>query len=315
MKILGKIARNIREGNLIPAMKRLYYIDMGKKDYQNVLAIAGVGRSGTTWLAQVVNHQNKHRVIFEPFHSVAEYPGKTILKNEYIRPDETDQEKIDNLNLVLRGELKSLWLDQCNTAFFPKNRIIKIIWGNLLLKWIKTQHPQIKMLYIIRHPGATLSSQMRSEWPPELEKMIQQDKLKEDYLQEFSKEIRKEKSYLETLAFYWSLNNYIVLKQFNEKDISVVFYENLFLRPQEEMNKIFTFLELPYNKRKAFKELNRPSLMANRLTTIFTDPLETWKKYISNDQYNRINEILSLFDLDYIYEDDKNPIIDFKKHR
>ena len=43
-----------------------YFYDA--KIINNTIIIAGVGRSGTTLLAETINYDNQFRLMFEPFH-------------------------------------------------------------------------------------------------------------------------------------------------------------------------------------------------------------------------------------------------------
>ena len=40
--------------------------------------IAGIGRSGTTWVAETINYFNEFRILFEPF-----FPAKTKQLKDY----------------------------------------------------------------------------------------------------------------------------------------------------------------------------------------------------------------------------------------
>ena len=35
-------------------------------DYRNTIVLAGSGRGGTTWIAEIINYANEYRFIFEP---------------------------------------------------------------------------------------------------------------------------------------------------------------------------------------------------------------------------------------------------------
>jgi hypothetical protein len=38
-------------------------------DFRNTIFLAGTGRSGTTWLSNIINYKNEYRYMFEPFQS------------------------------------------------------------------------------------------------------------------------------------------------------------------------------------------------------------------------------------------------------
>lgn len=61
-------------------------VDLAKGDHRRTVLIAGTGRSGTTWLSGLVNHDRRYRDVFEPFN-----PGKVeafrgFRSKQYLRP-------------------------------------------------------------------------------------------------------------------------------------------------------------------------------------------------------------------------------------
>ena len=43
------------------------YVDLEKGDHRSSVFLAGSGRSGTTWLSEIINHRRGYRYVFEPF--------------------------------------------------------------------------------------------------------------------------------------------------------------------------------------------------------------------------------------------------------
>jgi hypothetical protein len=79
------------------------YVDLGKGDHRGSVFLAGTGRSGTTWLSDVVNHRGGYRYVFEPFH-----PGKVeafahFRPRQYLRPDDRREEFLGPARRVLTG--------------------------------------------------------------------------------------------------------------------------------------------------------------------------------------------------------------------
>src|SRR5262245_59584051 len=107
-------------------------VDTG--DYRHSVVLAGVGRSGTTWLAQMINHGNDYREMFEPFH-----PEKTLAcahfkRQQYLREDCVDPRYLDPATRIVTGRIHSPWIDRFNHRHWARQRIIKDIRVNLLLK-------------------------------------------------------------------------------------------------------------------------------------------------------------------------------------
>ncbi len=59
-------------------------------DAGSTILVAGTGRSGTTWLADIISEQFKSRLMFEPFHPVLVPEYAEFNYFQYMRPGEPD---------------------------------------------------------------------------------------------------------------------------------------------------------------------------------------------------------------------------------
>ena len=126
--------------------------------------IAGMGRSGTTWVAETINYSNEFRILFEPF-----FPAKTKqLKDyqyiQYIRPNNKKDKYFSPARSIIRGEIRNQWIDQFNKKYIYTKRLIKDIHCNLMLGWIKENFPGVPILFVIRHPLQVISSWQKLGW-------------------------------------------------------------------------------------------------------------------------------------------------------
>ena len=159
----------------------------------NPLVIAGSGRSGTTWVLDVLAEANNLRTIFEPL-SPFFVPEARSFANCYVRENAHEPELKRFMEKVFKGEFHNLWIDiRCYKAnllpsvsqmtswdymynfgafyklflgrslkyrrkksFIP---ITKFIRANLMLDWIEKNF-NAKTVYVVRHPGAVVASQI-----------------------------------------------------------------------------------------------------------------------------------------------------------
>src|SRR3990172_8856278 len=135
----GRVARGLR----YRASKQYAYVDLGSSSASTVL-VAGTQRSGTTWLAEdVLNHDNRYRMIFEPLHefkSPVAPPGMAWA--QYLAPDDGAVEFRAALDAVLRGRVRSPGTDRANHKRLARRRIIKCVSVANLLPWLRRWHPQ-----------------------------------------------------------------------------------------------------------------------------------------------------------------------------
>ncbi|MBW1855726.1 MAG: sulfotransferase domain-containing protein, partial [Deltaproteobacteria bacterium] len=129
-----------------------FFIDIytGKDD--STVFISGMGRSGTTWLSELINYNNSYRDIFEPFHPHKVKETKIFKYNQYLNPKDQNPKLLNQANKILSGRFQSKWTDRNNKKIVATERIIKDIRTNLMLKWLKGIRPDMPIILIVRHP-------------------------------------------------------------------------------------------------------------------------------------------------------------------
>jgi hypothetical protein len=264
--------------------------------------VAGTGRSGTTWLAEMINYDNSFRILFEPFHSqkvdlVADWNYR-----QYLRVDNLDVKYLTPASAILRGQIRHEWVDMLNHRLVSWKRVIKDIRANLFLKWIKHNFPEIPIVLLLRHPCAVASSKLSLGWGTHLDDFLSQEELLADFLDPFTDYIRGAVDTFDKHIIMWCVENYVPLHQFCECEILVVFYEHLCIDPQSELERIHRFVGQRFSP--AVVELSRrPSRLARRESAIISgrSTVESWRTGICDKQIARAQQICAIFGLDVIY--------------
>ena len=264
--------------------------------------VAGTGRSGTAWVANIVNYDHRARYVFEPFNpfKVPECAG--FRYRQYLRPTETAERYVGPARLILSGRITNDWIDQFNRAIFSRRRVVKEIRANLMLKWLKERFPGLRLIMMFRHPCADANSRLRLGWQSHLDELLAQDDLVADHLAPFVADIRAARTPFEQHVFLWCVENYVPLRQLDEGDAAFVFYENLCASPQREVERLFDFLGREV-KPDVYGRLAQPSELTREESAINRgdDLIEGWRKHVSEQQAERAIDILRLFGLDSIY--------------
>ncbi|HRV94917.1 MAG TPA: sulfotransferase domain-containing protein [Anaerolineae bacterium] len=284
-----------------PFYNRLY-VDTNT-NYRNSIFLAGTGRSGTTWVSDIINFKREYRYIFEPFYNAEVDLCRRFEEIQYLRPDNQDEYYLAAAKDILSGKIRNQWTDQYHRSFISEKRLIKDIRTNLMLKWINSHFPEIPIIFLMRHPCAVAKSKLRGKgWSSDLDLFLNQPALVDDFLQPFLAEIKAIKTDFEGHIFRWCLENYVPLKQFQPGQMLVTFYENFCEDPIPEIKRMFSFLEKPYDE-AVLTKLKTPSPVTRMDSKIVTGGslINGWREKITEQQTDRAIEILSLFGLDKIY--------------
>lgn len=286
-----------------------FYIDLG--DYRRTVILAGTGRSGTTWVANVLNHANAYRLMFEPFYprEVPQLSG--FRERQYLRPGDSDPRYVEPVRRLLSGRVRSRWIDRPNRRLVVTQRLIKDIRAHFLLGWIRRHFPEIPIILLLRHPCAVAHSKSRLSWDSAVDGFLDQPELKEDFFEGLAEETLRVGSAFERYVLMWCLENYVPLKQFPADEIHILFYEHLCTRPEREIDRLFGFLGTAWTER-VFRALRRPSPVTRRESAVVTggDPLTEWTRGVGAAQVSRALEILTAFGMDAIYGEGPEPLVD-----
>ena len=194
--------------------------------------------------------------------------------------------------------------------------IVKSVNMNRFLPWIAKQFQLRSIFFIIRHPCAVVSSQLktglcgyRPSSPPYTDIFPTQDII----LEEVSKidgldpvlieKLKKIKTREEILAATWCLDNYIPLTSPKPHPWSLIFYEKLVQDGEKEITRIFSGIGVIKVPRLAFQNLKKPSMVIikEELKLIKRPNLQLskWREHLSKDQINKILQVVTDFSLDF----------------
>jgi Sulfotransferase family len=271
-------------------------LDLAAGDHTKTVFIAGSGRSGTTWLSGLVNHDAAYREVFEPFHpgKIEEFRG--FGSKQYLRPGDRREEFLAPARKAVAGRLRSRWSDR-GGALVARRRLVKDIRANLLLGWLAENFPGMPIVLLMRHPCAVVSSRLALGWGDNLDETISQRDLVEDHLLPVEGRIRAASDPFERHLFLWCIDNLVPLRQFSPGAIHLCFYENLVLEPESELRSLFAFVRREYDDR-VLGRVGRPSPTSRPNGRPSVDG---WRDRVSAERLERTVEILGLFGLDAVY--------------
>jgi hypothetical protein len=297
-KLLGKVQR------------KLFY---DRHDLTKAAVLAGSGRSGTTWVGQVLGSIARYRIMFEPFHA-----GETGLvrhwrNRQYVRPDDRNAGFVEPAQRILSGRVRSPWIDKINGELLPRGRLIKDIRIQMLLPWMHTTFPDVPIAIVTRHPCAVALSRMALGWGASLDGLLQQEELVDDYLSPFVAEMKRTDDEFEKQIIFWCAENYVPITYFARKNYVpkrhsrgdpaiVIRYEDICVNPEPEFTKLATFFGWSM-RQESLALIHKPSAMTAKHSAILSggNLTESWRRKVNDDQLKSAYRLLETFRLSHLY--------------
>ncbi|MCW5695606.1 MAG: FkbM family methyltransferase [Bauldia sp.] len=190
--------------------------------------IVSDGRSGSTWLSGLVNHDRAFAEYFEPAHAAFNpvLSGEPLLR--YIRRGAVPQAYLGLYQAVFGG----FYRDQRSG---PENAgraavLVKDIHCLMSARAISDQFPQVKVVCLVRHPLDVASSKLAMDawvWLRDPLVLLQQDALAEDFLGPFRLLLEEAGTQVEKYVAIWCCQYFVFTQQFAGTDVAYVDYGSL----------------------------------------------------------------------------------------
>jgi hypothetical protein len=288
-------------------MARRCFVDVAGGPGRTVV-VAGSGRSGTTWLGELLTRGTATRYLFEPLHpDRGPFPGE--FPRSYARPGAAfDQE--DAWARIVSGKVRDPWTDQYGHAFLPRRRVVKEVWANLQLGWLADRYPDLTLVLLLRHPYSVARSQLSSRWDWYLDPRLylQQELLMQDHLAPFEEWLAAARTPWDLAVATWCVENLVPLRQLARAEAHVVFYEHLRLDPEGELRALFAALGRRWDPR-VLHGVRRPSALAHPgAWAMLADSLDERWKEADPRLLARTVEILQVFGLATLYGEGPLPL-------
>lgn len=272
----------------------------GRPSPATSIILAGSGRSGTTWITDVLCALPGVQQIFEPLFPLWNERVRQItgwdkrdpyLRSIYLRPEEEDPDWEDLWRRILSGGFRNYWTDYERTSWFPHRFLVKEVRANLMLGWLYRKF-QPRIVYLLRHPCAVVYSRLAAPqpWHAEVRDILKQENLVEDYLKPWVAEIERETDLLGAHAVWWAVENRVALNQLQGIPHALLFYEDLVMRPRAVLESLLPPLGVERIPQKVFNLLPQPSRMSNHSLAYrdAQDRLSRWQISFSVEEQKRI---------------------------
>ncbi|MEE8601597.1 hypothetical protein [Euzebya tangerina] len=292
---------------------------LDRPDVRRTGLLAGSARSGTTWVAGLLNAENAYRDMFEPFH-----PGKVdrishFAFRQYLRADEMRPRFTEPIMSILAGDIRHPWVDKHNERLWVRYRLIKEIRANLFLGFIRAAVANLPIVLLLRHPVAVAASRAELGWSVDLRSFLAQSDLVEDHLAPFVDVISSTSDPFLQHVVLWCIENRVALRDLGAASPArthVCYYEHFCADPVAETTAVLELfaragLVPPSAEHTASvrQVADRPSPLAKAHSAVNTgdDRIRGWRSRVSVEQVRLALDLVTAFGLDGIYSDDVLP--------
>lgn len=238
------VERGLLEAGLVG--ERFQRLLRGYPEPSETILLAGSGRSGTTWLSDLLATIPGTQPIFEPLRQAARWQPALAMavRSPYLRPEGEYPAWNDLLYRVLTGRCRSYWTDPRRASFLPRRLVIKEIRANLMLGYVH-DHFRPRIVYLLRHPCAVVASRIRLGWRIDLGDLLRQPELVEDHLSRWVPEMERARTDpVASHAIWWAVESRVAGLQLATRRHFRSYYERLVLSPRESVGEMLAWLGL-----------------------------------------------------------------------
>lgn len=216
------------------------------------ILISSMGRSGSTWMSDLINHKLDFKEVFEPFFPARVRESESFGYYRYLDGSSKEHHLEQVAKLIVNGELDNSWVNSGNKDGYGDSILIKSIRSNLMLTWLKEHFQELKIIFLIRDPFEVAQSWMRLGWGKipfqnltDLNVILGQKTLLTNFpeLSIWSDRI-KEMSNFEMIVLEWCILNYVPLRQQSKQpDLFLPVNYNEIVVDPSHLKRIFDFIE------------------------------------------------------------------------
>jgi hypothetical protein len=254
------------------------------------LIVLGFGRSGTTWLADMLSKYTGELVLFEPLH-----PSVTEQSRAWSYRNDPGEEAAQHLRTVLRGGFYRPWLlrnhiqgriedarpllldylwNNCSIVGFKEIRL------NFAIPWL-VEHELGRVLFIVKHPHDVVTSILNRPnfWEFGGRSSVYQMIASHDSPLDpdaYSGEV-------ERIAAMWAITHLHALRDCAAHGVPVVNYEALKRDPIATLHTLAAWCNLPH--RPIHPSYVLPAALTTRAPTF-------WERTLTHDERCTIDEII-----------------------
>ncbi|MGQ4647677.1 sulfotransferase [Lyngbya aestuarii] len=276
---------------------------------QPPIYIVGLPRTGTTWIASILNTARGIKYVYEPF-NYQNVPESAPHFMKYLLAHDDAPEFARYCTDAFAGSLNNsfttIHLSSPYIKFrhFPGRVMVKDVHSCMALEWINHNLAPITVI-VIRHPCAVAASWFRLQGKNDnsLQQLLIQPRLLNDYLKPFEPVLKNAKDFWQKMGAFWGGTYYVMLQQWRKHpDWILLQHESLCLDPIGNYRKLFAQLNLnwttkteqllDYSTKQDSGQPYQPQRRSSR------EP-DKWKNELEPEQIEKIRQFVKPFGLPF----------------
>lgn len=279
--------------------------------------VIGSQRSGTTWVAELLDPAQRARLVFEPFHASWSGVARSLGLGwgTYLPPEVEHPGLGVAVDRIAAGRVRDPWIDRRNRRRFYRSRIVKDVSATNLVGWLQHRRPADRFLYVVRHPFAVAWSLRQLGWRESVAtaSLFAQPLLRSGPLAG----VRQLDVLLESaaaddfrrLVLKWCFENAATLATLPRSGIELCFYEHLVEDADAELRRIGASGRpgqpvADPTRPSAADFRGRAARAAGERTALITE----WRQHVDERDVEAGMQILSAFGMDRFYGTDPRPL-------
>ena len=306
----------VQEKIYIKHPSRLDFLKKRRDQFVNLLSgietmrkppvyIVGLPRSGTTWIASVINTARSVKYFHEPF-NCSNFIGASRFCMKYLVESGDDVEFARYCSKAFKGEILS---DCSRTMLAPSYRrypqlpgrvVVKDVCSCLAVECVESLFDPMIVL-VIRHPCAVAASWHRLDYDIDrhLEAIRIQPQLNQNFLHAFQSVLRDARSFWQKIGAVWGAVYYVLSQQQKTHPMwKIVQHEVLCENPVGSFRDLFETLDLTWtDATDAFLCASTKFASADPYTTrrISANEPDKWRKQLDRQQIKDVLNFVQPF--------------------
>ena len=268
---------------------------------RHAMFLCSQGRSGATWVVEVLGEACDGRVLFEPCVT----PLARAIAGDSLRPQLAADGQAGELERyyarLLSGRIHDPWIDKAGFRPWSDTLILKLIRANLMLPWLAARFPAVPIVLLFRHPVPVARSAVAQGWDSPLEHVLATPGLPPDLVAAGRPALVHAPGSYEQWVAHWALESALMLRAAQGLGAPLYFYEELRRDPAGQFPRLARSggLELAHFRAD---QVGKPSCTAADQTWKAPEQVDAWLAEASAEELAWAAQMLAAFALEDLYD-------------